>query len=213
MLGTSRLVAWGLVAGIGLVIAATPTPGAEAIVHGTSGSGQCDLSRMTLVPLREILELDETGMNVLLFAPLGLALGLLPRSRGKASLILAAIALPFVVEGIQLVVTPLGRQCQSADVIDNLTGLVVGLLGGIVIEGYIPRGRRGRSSRPGLKSNPDSTDEAEPASDRTTSEHGLSGDRGRRKRCVGGSRDRSAIDWRSRYSASRRSFAGRTSSR
>ncbi len=138
VLGTSRLVAWGLVAGIGLVIAATLTPGAEAIVDGTSGSGRCDLSRMTLAPLREILELDETGMNVLLFAPLGLALGLLPRSRGKALLILAAIALPFVVEGIQLVVTPLGRQCQSADVIDNLTGLVVGLLGGIVIGAIFP---------------------------------------------------------------------------
>jgi hypothetical protein len=29
-------------------------------------------------------------------------------------------------------VPPLGRECQSADVVDNLTGLAVGLTGGVV---------------------------------------------------------------------------------
>ena len=40
--------------------------------------------------------------------------------------------LPASIELIQLLVPPLGRECQSADVIDNLTGLVVGLAAGVV---------------------------------------------------------------------------------
>ena len=39
---------------------------------------------------------------------------------------LAAIALPFAIETVQFAVTPLVRACQSADVVDNLTGLLVG---------------------------------------------------------------------------------------
>jgi hypothetical protein len=42
------------------------------------------------------------------------------------------VALPFAIEGFQLVVTPLGRACQSADMVDNLTGLVLGLGAGWV---------------------------------------------------------------------------------
>jgi len=59
--------------------------------------------------------------------PLGVVIGLLPCSRRKAALLVAAVALPFVVEGLQLVVTALDRACESADVADNLTGLVLGV--------------------------------------------------------------------------------------
>ena len=38
-----------------------------------------------------------------------------------------SLAFPPAIEAIQLVVTPLGRSVQSVDVVDNLTGLVVGL--------------------------------------------------------------------------------------
>ena len=132
-LGVRPSIAWGLIAGVGLVISATLTPGSEAIVDGIRGSGSCDLSRMTLAPFRDLFEFDEIGLNVMLFVPLGVALGMLPRSRSKAWMILGAIAFPFVIEGTQLLVTPLGRACQSGDVIDNLTGLVLGLAAGTLI--------------------------------------------------------------------------------
>ena len=37
-----------------------------------------------------------------------------------------AIASPFLIETTQLVLPILGRGCQSADVFDNLTGLLIG---------------------------------------------------------------------------------------
>ena len=64
--------------------------------------------------------------------PLGFAIVLLPRSRRKLAVLLGAIALPFAVESIQFIASPLGRECQSSDVIDNLTGLFVGLAAGTV---------------------------------------------------------------------------------
>ena len=48
-------------------------------------------------------------------------------------MLLAAIALPFAIEAVQFAVTPLGRACQSADVVDNLTGLLVGLVAGTIV--------------------------------------------------------------------------------
>ena len=49
--------------------------------------------------------------------------------------------MPFLIEAVQLVATPLGRVCQSGDVVDNLTGLVIGL---VAAAAYL-RLRRGRS--------------------------------------------------------------------
>ncbi len=56
---------------------------------------------------------------------------------------IAAIALPFAIETIQLLLPVLDRACESADVVDNLTGLVIGLGGGVVA-GWLGRslGRR-----------------------------------------------------------------------
>jgi glycopeptide antibiotics resistance protein len=87
----------------------------------------CDLTRLGLAPLDELLSLNsEPSLNVLLFLPLGLAMGLLPRSAGKVALLAGAIALPAAVEFLQGVLVPLNRSCSSADVVDNLTGLAAG---------------------------------------------------------------------------------------
>jgi hypothetical protein len=67
-----------------------------------------------------------------MFVPLRAAIGLVPRSRRKAAIVIAAIALPFGIETIQLLVPALDRACESADVVDNLTGLAIGLGGGVV---------------------------------------------------------------------------------
>jgi glycopeptide antibiotics resistance protein len=88
-----------------------------------------------------LLRPNETSLNVLLVVPLGLALGALPGSPRAAVLIVGAFLLPVAIELFQLAVPALGRGCQSADVIDNTMGLVIGLALGFA--GHRLLGRRG----------------------------------------------------------------------
>jgi glycopeptide antibiotics resistance protein len=127
-----RPIACVMVLSLGIILAATLTPQSEALAFGAVGTGSCDFSRIGLAPLHELLEFKETSLNVLLFAPLGASIAFIPRSRLKVVVIIAAIALPFAIETTQLLVPALDRACESADVVDNLTGLVMGLGGGVV---------------------------------------------------------------------------------
>jgi len=126
-----RPIACVMVLSLGIILAATLTPQSEALAFGARGSSSCDLSRLGLAPLRELLRLSDSGGNILMFIPLGATIGLVPRSRRKAAIVIAAIALPFGIETIQLLLPVLDRACESADVIDNLTGLAIGLAGGV----------------------------------------------------------------------------------
>ena len=137
-LGGPRGLAFGLVLFAGIIASATLTPftgGGAAAEH----PGTCDLSRMGLAPLRDLLRPGDVSGNVLLFIPLGVCLALLPRSRSKAILVAAAVAYPFVIEGTQLFALALHRACESADIADNLTGLAVGLASGALF--VVVRGR------------------------------------------------------------------------
>jgi hypothetical protein len=129
-LGTSRWLGTALLLSVGLVLAATVTPSREAILFGEQGAGTCGFSRVGLAPLWQLTRVDAVSLNVLLFVPLGLTIALLPPSRGRTGVLIGAFLLPFAVELTQLLVVSLGRICQSADVVDNLTGLAVGLLVG-----------------------------------------------------------------------------------
>ena len=131
-LGVRQPVAWALVVALGIVLAATLTPQSGALEYGATGTGSCDLNRIGPAPLATLIAANQASANVLLFVPLGTVIGLLPRSRRKMVVLAAAIALPFAVEALQLLVTVLDRGCQSADVADNLTGLFVGLAVGSV---------------------------------------------------------------------------------
>jgi hypothetical protein len=126
-------VAMALIFGLGLIAAATLTPSREALRFGAVGSGSCDLGRIGIASIVEILGFQDPTFNVLLYIPLGVAIGLVPTSRRLVGLIVAAIALPFAIETIQMVVISLDRACQSADISDNLTGLVIGLAIGVVV--------------------------------------------------------------------------------
>ena len=112
-----------IILSLGAIIAATLTP-----LRGWPDFAlppiPCDLRRVGLAPFSELLGLNDTSLNILLFAPLGAALALVPRAGWR--LLAGAAALPFLIETIQLVVPPLARGCESADVVDNLTGLVLG---------------------------------------------------------------------------------------
>ena len=125
-LGLRRASATLLLLGFGLIVSATLTPSREALAFGTTGSGTCDLSRIGLAPLRQLIRFGDPALNVFLYIPLGAAIGLASRSR--IALAIGAAVMPFAIEATQLTVTWLDRACQSSDVSDNLTGLVVGAL-------------------------------------------------------------------------------------
>jgi len=144
-LGARRAVAMALIVSLGIVLSATLTPLRGVLDVAGVGTGSCDLSRIGPAPLRELLELNDTSLNVLLFVPLGVSIALIPRSRRKLGVVAAAITLPFAVEATQALVALVGRGCESADVVDNLTGLAIGLGVGIVARrfaGALDRQRR-----------------------------------------------------------------------
>ncbi|HEX5590054.1 MAG TPA: VanZ family protein [Candidatus Limnocylindrales bacterium] len=150
LLGTGRAVGWLAVVAVGAILSATLTPGREALESGTSGRGTCDFQRLGPAGPSDLLSTSEAGPNILLFIPLGAVIGLLPGGRRRAALTAAAVALPVVIEATQLVVVPFDRACESADVIDNLTGLGIGVLVGWLVGRSEPiRTRLGLASRPG----------------------------------------------------------------
>lgn len=128
LLSVRRSLGWALVMGIGIALSATVTPSQEALAGGFRGSGSCDLGRIGLASWSELTWPGEALLNILLFLPLGAAIGLCPPSRAKLVVVVFASALPFAIEVLQLVAVPLGRECQSSDVIDNLTGLALGIV-------------------------------------------------------------------------------------
>jgi hypothetical protein len=131
-LGARRSVAWVLLMSVGVILAGTMTPLNAADRLGLPPAGTCDLSRIGLPSLEELRRQGDVIGNILMFVPLGVAIALLPRSPRRAVVLVAAVAFPFAIEATQLVVTPLHRACESADVVDNLSGLVLGLAAGAV---------------------------------------------------------------------------------
>jgi hypothetical protein len=131
------VVAFLLVAGLGLIIAATLTPLGTAL-DGVVSSGTCDTERVGWASLTTYLRPTGAALNVLLFMPLGLALGMLPRGRRWTRVAIAAgIASPWLVEGTQLLIPALGRGCQAADIVDNTTGIILGMVAGRVLSGLV----------------------------------------------------------------------------
>jgi VanZ family protein len=130
VLGVGRVVAWLGIVSFGLIVVTTLTPQREALDLGAIGSGTCDFSRVTLAPLAFYAADNDAAENVFLFVPLGVAIALVPRSRRKAALVVGAVSLPFAIEAIQRQVVVFNRACQSADVVDNLAGLAIGLVVG-----------------------------------------------------------------------------------
>ena len=138
-LGVRPGLAFALLLSIGLIVSATLTPSPEEFQYAVGGTGApeihatCDLSRIGLPPLESFGSMNDDSLNVLLFLPLGTALALLPGSRRKAGLVVGALAAPFAIETVQLILPHLGRACQASDVADNLTGLAAGLIFGTVV--------------------------------------------------------------------------------
>ena len=138
-LGVSQVLGWGLVVALGLILSATLTPHHEGASGATTTALGCDMSRIGPASLDDLLEFSDVSLNILLFVPLGAFIGCIPRSVRKGVVIASAVALPFFIETTQLLATPLDRACQSADVVDNLTGLIVGLAIGSIAGALLDR--------------------------------------------------------------------------
>ena len=128
---------------LGAILATTLQPDVGMPDPGT-GPGICVLVRAWPASLPELTTISEASLNVFLFVPLGVALGLLARSRVKTCAVIAAFVLPFAIEAVQYVLPALGRYCDSADVADNVTGLAIGLVVGTIAGGATTRLNRGR---------------------------------------------------------------------
>ena len=132
---------------LGIILAGTLTP----LRNGGDTPGiplPCDFSRLGLATPHDFVMGNDAAINILMFMPFGLAVGVVPLSFRKVAVCLAAVGLPFAVEALQWLVVPLGRGCQSADVIDNLTGLFIGFVAGTPVSLLGPA-RRG--PRPGSR--------------------------------------------------------------
>jgi glycopeptide antibiotics resistance protein len=105
-----------------LVITLLPMPPSDGLREGP----RCLIPSLSAFRSGELLRVDDVSLNVVLFVPLGIAVAWLPRQSLPGVLALA-IALPWAVETIQLLVPALGRACQSVDITTNLLGLAVGL--------------------------------------------------------------------------------------
>jgi hypothetical protein len=141
-LGTRTSVAWLLLMSVGVILSATLSPldGGELVAPGIAS--WCDLSRTWLPSLDEILYGEDIALNILMLVPLGFAIGLAPLSWRKIVVLVAAMLLPPTIEAGQLFLVGLDRACQAADVVDNLTGLALGLAVGGVVAWLVPAVRR-----------------------------------------------------------------------
>jgi hypothetical protein len=134
-LDVSEALGWALVVSIGAIVSATLTPLHVNPYSGGIGQVGCDFSRIRPATLHEILQFNDTILNIMLFIPLGGILAAVPGRRRKATLVAGAALMPILIELTQLVVRPLDRACQSADVVDNLMGLLIGFCIGAIAAG------------------------------------------------------------------------------
>jgi hypothetical protein len=130
-LACGRAVGYALVFWVGVILSATMTPSIDGIDDPDRVMAWCDLSRIGPPPIDQLGTLDDVSLNVLLFVPLGAVVSAVGRHRWKA--LLGSVALPFLIEGVQFFGAPIGRECQSADVFDNLTGLLAGYAVGTAV--------------------------------------------------------------------------------
>lgn len=132
-LRTRRWIAFLLLVSVGAILAATIPPDSDGFSGHPPPPGRCDFGRIGPAPMSHYLHVGDTSLNVLLFVPLGLVVGLLGRSPAAVRVLVGALALPVAIEIFQSLAPILGRGCQSRDVVDNLLGLGVGLTLGVLL--------------------------------------------------------------------------------
>ncbi len=146
-LGGSAVLGWAFVVAVAIILAATLTPLRESAAESRRAQVGCDFSRVGFASIREILRADDPFRNIVLFVPLGTVIAFVPGLRRRAALLAAAGLAPIAIEVGQLLLAPLNRACQSADVFDNVLGLFVGFaIGSVVAFAMRPHGDAGRQA-------------------------------------------------------------------
>lgn len=133
ILRTERWLAWLLVFSVGFILAATATPIRAPVGIDIEIQRACDLTRRSFATLPEVTAWSDVVVNIGVYIPVGVAVALLPISVRSGVAVLGVIALPAAVEGLQFLAPLLARGCQSADVVDGLTGLMIGLGVGLIV--------------------------------------------------------------------------------
>jgi glycopeptide antibiotics resistance protein len=123
-LAVRRALGGALIFWLGVILSATMTPSISGLSDPDRVMAWCDLSRIGPTSLGQLDTFNDVSLNVLLFVPLGVLVYATARRSWKT--LMWAAALPFLIEGVQFFGAPIGRECQSADVFDNLTGLLLG---------------------------------------------------------------------------------------
>lgn len=141
-LGVRRSIAWVLLFSAGVILSSTLSPLDTGGAVPPDTAATCDLSRTWPASPADLAQGEDVAVNILMFIPLGFAIAVAPSSRRKMLVLAAGMALPLVIEAIQLRVTVLDRACQGADVVDNLTGLTLGVALGVLLTRLAPGLRR-----------------------------------------------------------------------
>lgn len=130
--GASAWLVAALIVSVALVVALTLTPNA-GIEESSLVDPRFDRGPWGYLRQPEYwLHLDSRTLNVALFLPLGLTLGLLARGTARWAILAFGLALPWIVEGMQSAL-PFDRDPQAIDLADNTTGFVVGYTAGLII--------------------------------------------------------------------------------
>lgn len=145
-LGCGRRAAGALLVAAAVPVAMTLSPSSDVPGYAL---------RWCVTAVRPVSDWGRGGeelANMVMLAPLGLlAVVLLDRSHAALLLVVAAV-FPFLVEAVQYAAPSLGRTCETTDVLLNLTGLLLGLVVGLLLR-LLDRARRApghrRSASPG----------------------------------------------------------------
>lgn len=127
LLRTDRRRAWLLVFTVALVLAAEATPLRGPFGLDLVTQRPCDLGRRWFATLAEFTAMGDVTFAIALYVPAGVAIALLPITWRPVVAVLGVLALPGLIELLQLAVPTLARGCESGDAIDGLTGLGIGL--------------------------------------------------------------------------------------
>lgn len=122
-----------LISGAALVVAVTLSPLGTA-APGSSPVPSLSAHPVPVAPTSELWRwpwhwwpIDERTLNVALFVPLGIGVGLVGRRPMRWFLVFIAVLSPFAIEGAQYLVGWLARDADWRDVVDNVTAWSSGL--------------------------------------------------------------------------------------
>jgi hypothetical protein len=108
---------------------------------GEERIARCVIAMPTTLGLFELPAITQQSLNALLLLPLGFFSALAARRAWTA--IFPVVITPIFIELVQALIPALDRVCNSQDVINNVTGGLLGVALGALLT-VVVRGRRGR---------------------------------------------------------------------